>query len=535
MADPELSPISTLADSWSTATIAASESDDRQDEYKTAFLAMCVHMDASEISEKLFHRTTNFKWSTLFRSRGQWDRAEFEAFLQTCEEEGLIQVYPYEDDSSFSIMPSARTWIESTVSDTEELSIAYDIFELLSAFLSVDDESEANWQRKEETVRHLDSCLPFLAQSSLYQLLHAESVLKFLELAAHRLSGSGYYEKAKALLEGVMADEPSYWETPQALQVQNELAVTYDLQGDFRTAQALLQSTVEKKRVVYGPEHSFTFQALDDLANACFNGGKATQAAQLLEELIDIKTNLYGISDPSTLLSKSNLAIVRAGQGRYHEAQLLYSFVVSERRKLLPPDHLELAMSLHNLGAIYADRGLSKEASEHFQRALTIRRQKLGPRHPQTLTTLGSLGVVLTSQDEFDDAEAYLQQALESSEKLLGSWHPITVKTREGMGILYGLKGMHEASEAYLQEAWSISAAERGFEHPDSLSLAHNLGLCLQKQGRFVDAEKVYEHALKRETILGVEHPLTKSTKADYQKMRATMERHTLVDLEAFY
>ena len=522
MAELQQSPTSTSSSRLSTATTVVDGLDTceiRLNDEEARLLALCLHLDDKIISERYF-RSGSFKWTAQFWTSGFWDATKFMGFFLGCEVQHLVRVYSAANGTSFSILPSARPLIASASSNLGDDVVADDLFDLLFTFLKVEDETEASCQDRQETIDHLDAALPFLERSSCYQQIAVGDFLLFIELAARRYAAQGHFFKAKALLEPASSSYADHQAYPQALQVQNQLAVVHGQEGDLKKAETLLQSTLAHKRNVYGAQHCFTLQALDDLANVQYSAGDLEGATRILEELVDLKIRLFAPLNASTLLSQNNLAIVRAAQGRYQEAQYLHTMVATERQKTLAPGHVDLAVSFHNLATIYSDQAQYQLAIEHYDRALAMREQTLGPSHILTICTLGSCGMTLAFAGNFEDAEAKLKPALAAAETRLGPAHMLALKTRESLGILYGLQGEHRASAPYLEKAHRMLCDIRGLDHPDALSAAHNLAFCYQQRGWTSEAEKAYEHALRREVVLGPDHPLTIATKRNHESMR---------------
>ena len=61
-----------------------------------------------------------------------------------------------------------------------------------------------------------------------------------------------------------------------------------------------------------------------------------------------------------------------------------------------------------------------------------------------------------------------------------------------------------------------------GPEHPDTLTSVNNLAFLYRSQGRYAEAEPLYQRALAgMERVLGKDHPNTKVVRENLKRLRA--------------
>ncbi|MBK8209264.1 MAG: tetratricopeptide repeat protein [Rhodospirillales bacterium] len=186
------------------------------------------------------------------------------------------------------------------------------------------------------------------------------------------------------------------------------------------------------------------------------------------------------------------------------------------------------------------------------QQALRLARQALGPRHPQTLTILNNLAALYDAQGRHGEAEPLYEEALQgrrggarpprsgdaSEPQQPGCslrrpgplWrggaalqggaagtprrarprHPATLGSLNNLGFLYQAQGRYGEAELLYEEALQGHREVLGPRHPDTLLSLNNLAGLYQAQGRHGEAEPLYKEALQgRREVLGPRHPDT--------------------------
>ena len=78
------------------------------------------------------------------------------------------------------------------------------------------------------------------------------------------------------------------------------------------------------------------------------------------------------------------------------------------------------------------------------------------------------------------------------------------------LAVLYQSQGRYAEAEPLYQQALQLSEKVLGKEHPDTIASVNNLAGLYQSQGRYAEAEPLYQQALQLyEKVLGKEHPDT--------------------------
>lgn len=183
---------------------------------------------------------------------------------------------------------------------------------------------------------------------------------------------------------------------------------------------------------------------------------------------------------------------------------------------------------------------------QFLQRCLMIRKRVLGPGHEKTLECAGFLVWVFSQQQNTIEATQICRTTLRQAEKSLGRHHETTLIMMRQLGQSLSEQGMHKEAGKILQRTWQRTqkkygegdvltvAAMQTFAHnldnqgkheeaeqimrkslqkipeefPANLWCMMNLTICLRRQNRFEEAEKIFRSILQVQMInMGKEHP----------------------------
>jgi tetratricopeptide (TPR) repeat protein len=102
------------------------------------------------------------------------------------------------------------------------------------------------------------------------------------------------------------------------------------------------------------------------------------------------------------------------------------------------------------------------------------------------------------------------RKANEYAERYLGVEHLNTLTSLHNLAALYQAQGRYGEAEPLFQKTLQLHEKILGSEHPHTLISLHSLAFLYQAQGRYGGAEPLYRKALQlREKVLGPEHPHT--------------------------
>jgi tetratricopeptide (TPR) repeat protein len=78
-----------------------------------------------------------------------------------------------------------------------------------------------------------------------------------------------------------------------------------------------------------------------------------------------------------------------------------------------------------------------------------------------------------------------------------GPKRPDTLGTVENLAIVYGDQGRYEEAERLYQRALQGTEEKLGPKHPNTLGTVRNLAIVYWNQGRYEEAERLYQWALQ--------------------------------------
>ena len=291
---------------------------------------------------------------------------------------------------------------------------------------------------------------------------------------------------------------------------------------------AQLQSEVLQAHIsLFGEEHPETLKVMDILGESRWQQGQFTNSLKLHERAFDGMTRKLGPDHENTLKAADNLGRAHATFWRMDQARELLTMAVAGMRTniKLGPMHLDTLVAMDHLALAYLEiTPFEFNSGDDLDRAyellvevLSSREKKLGKEHPYTLWAAADLARVKGAQGKLAEAESDIRAGLVVATRNLGAQH---------LGVLFGKlhlgrnlieqKRLPEAMELLIEVADGhrhAASANKG-EHPDRVTALHHMSICYKMQGKFDDAVKACEEAIRGLAAIGGEaHPYMKLLK----------------------
>jgi tetratricopeptide (TPR) repeat protein len=206
---------------------------------------------------------------------------------------------------------------------------------------------------------------------------------------------AGHYDTARRYFEDALDLIPETDERNYAACLNN-LAGLFVHQGDYATAQPLLERALAIDEQVLGPTHPYTASSLNNLAELLKRQGDYATAQPLLERALAIYEQVLGPTHPDTAGSLNNFALLLESQGDYAGAKLLYERALAICEQALGSQHPNTATSLNNLAGLLKAQGDAARAKPLYERALAICETHVGVDHPTTQTIRANLAALDT-------------------------------------------------------------------------------------------------------------------------------------------
>ena len=172
----------------------------------------------------------------------------------------------------------------------------------------------------------------------------------------------------------------------------------------------------------------------------------------------------------------------------------------------------EVRAVLHDtIGLTYRNIGNLEGAQEHLEKALEILEADPQADAGTTVSTMNHVAGLYWKTDRLEEAESILREALDISMRQFGALDDQTLELQNNLGILLRLTGRLVDAEALARSV--LEARLEKFDddtEPSLLTSMSNLASLLENQGKFDEAQPLYEHALEaRRNSLGDKHPVT--------------------------
>jgi CHAT domain-containing protein/Tfp pilus assembly protein PilF len=326
-----------------------------------------------------------------------------------------------------------------------------------------------------------------------------------------------FYQRALAIREKVWGPEH-----PDVAASLNNLAFLYSKRADYAKAEEFYGRALTSGEKALGPEHPNVAATLLNFAILCYERGNYAKAELLFQRARAIFEKAFEPEHHYVLAVLNNLAVIYKSRNDYAKAEPLYLRTLTINEKALGPEHPDIADSLNNLANLYYDRGDYDKAEPFYQRALTIREKALGPEHPDLARPLENLADLYKDRGQYAMAEPLYVRALAIREKALGLEHPFVALTLDNLARLYSERGEYARAEPLYQRALAIGERSVGPEHPGVAQVLNNLANLYRARGEYARAEPLFGRALAiREKALGQEHKEFAESLADLARLHA--------------
>lgn len=198
--------------------------------------------------------------------------------------------------------------------------------------------------------------------------------------------------------------------------------------------------------------------------------------------------------------SLNNLAYLYVQDGNYGKAGAIAEELLANDRVLFPPTAQEYITSVLDVADIYVQLDRIKEAQ-----ALLISTLKQQPK--KTISRgvlLNKIGDLYSYTGEYTRALRSLTEALDVHGELAGEESPEYINTAINLGILFMNQGKYpEAEEIFEVALTKVAPSEMAYA-----SLLNNQALVLQSLGQLEKAEQTLSEIKKRDSLeLGPAHP----------------------------
>ena len=294
--------------------------------------------------------------------------------------------------------------------------------------------------------------------------------------------------------------------------VQAELCETlggiYQKLGKFGQADALLQSALAKRRLLFGPDSTETAKSILALGSLRDAQAKYEEAEQLVRQALEMDRRQLPRNDPAVAKAMLALGRVLEDRGAYDQSIATLEQTV-QLYSLLGSASADLADSLHELANAHFYAGHYDTSDALNQRVLVMYRQIYGDRHPRVADVLINLGAIKHDLGHYPEAEEYERQALDIVQAWYGKDNPATGSDLTVLARTLVFENRYDEAIELLQESLAIKERVYGKVHPSVASSLNELGNATSKQGKYDAAEQYFTRMADiYRTIYGEHHYL---------------------------
>jgi len=227
--------------------------------------------------------------------------------------------------------------------------------------------------------------------------------------------------------------------------------------------------------------------------------------------------------DSRTLQTLSQRAELRLSQGQYEAAERDYRAIIAATRSNSPNGSEPLANALNDLAVFYLDLDRISEAETLLVEALEIRTALYGGDHPYVAVLLQNLGDAERRAESYPVAEPLLLRALSIYARSGRDFWREAAIAQNNLALLQAATGREDAAETNHLDAIRLSIKAAGDRNTDVGVFARDLATLYTDQGRFDEADDVYQRSISilREGLGESSHQLSKTYRAYSAMLRA--------------
>ena len=323
------------------------------------------------------------------------------------------------------------------------------------------------------------------------------------EALGNTITAREILDKGAERIETELADQPEIQAT-----LMDTMGTVYTSLGLYNEAVRLLQTSLDTRKGLSGPESPETAASMDHLGLVLGKRGDFEEAEALYVQALEVKKNAGKAESLEAATSMSGVAEMLMEQGRYAEAEPLYIESLRLRYELLGYEHPDSAENLQDLGFNYFNKGDFEQAVAYLRQAVELRRVLHGDVHPDLALAINDLAWALFELDKIDEAEALHREALEMKKALLGDTHAEVALALNNVAWMLYSRGDIEESEKLTRQAIAVQRKAVGESHPNLALFIGNLAALLYDKGESQAAIEAAREALNiQRKLLHAEHP----------------------------
>jgi tetratricopeptide (TPR) repeat protein len=297
--------------------------------------------------------------------------------------------------------------------DNPRKSVREDAVPAVASLMNLGKRVHSAWtehKKRSERDRKIQQIIDKFEEKSCFS---ADDAAKFRKIVTK--------ERIVRLLENYYSNKE---DVPPWNELPSEESLTLNEREKQLLSSVLLMAAAPVIENLRGPDHPETATTYHNIALAYDNQEDYDTAQEWYWNAMEIRERVLGTDHLHTAAIYHNIAGVYSKQGEYEKALEWYQKALVIVERMFGQNHLLTARIYHNIAGVYSEQGKYEEALEWYQKVLEIRERMFGQNHPETATTYNNIAFVYFHQGYYEKALEWNRKSLISFLSSVGPEHP---------------------------------------------------------------------------------------------------------------
>lgn len=323
----------------------------------------------------------------------------------------------------------------------------------------------------------------------------SEKYRQYTQTGLEAFSNNNYGLAEKNFALALQEAESAGVKDIQLANALKNMAMLYDVRGQFVKSEALWEQELRVREKVLGGEHPQVVASVGKLIRFYLNHNKLEKAEKLTALLTGFSNR---ISQESGVLNSrfEDIQQFFKKHAEYKQCEADLNKLKESARKIAADDHLELAAILDNIALAYKEKGKLQAAEQLLKQSLLLREKFLPPEHLALAHAYENLGKLYSAQGKEALAEPLYKKSLSITEKSLDIKRPEFFSRLQKAAQSQINLGNNQEAESLYKKGLSLLEKNGNTTGGDYGSLSFALGSLYLRQRRTTEAETLLKKAI---------------------------------------
>ncbi len=311
--------------------------------------------------------------------------------------------------------------------------------------------------------------------------------------------GLGEYTKAESLLvQSLNLSRDQFGEkSKEAAKCYHQLGLCYDWIGNYEKSDSFYLKGINLYKSLSGDIPSKALgDNMSDYGSLLINLGEYDSAWTVLNRALQIYKLNHAGNGQKAAITINNIAVDLHHRNKVDEAEKYYLQAKKILTDLYGIYRPEVASIFNNLAFIYLDNNKYDASAKAFQKAYEIKLKVLGKDHPYVGLALVNIGMLDFIRKEYKNAETSLLKSINLFKRTNALKDPYLAYGYYWIGRVYLATNQLKKAEESLINSLKIREEIYPKNNMNIWSVRGELGVCLVKQKRYKEAEKILIESL---------------------------------------